>query len=243
MVRPFRLLILFQLAAVGPLAAQETKPSPAPAAKATEKSPESAVALKAEPATAKSGNSSAEVKAAPDGAPPPAAAAAEDPIAPVRPPLRQRSTSMDALFRLVPIGRTHEGVHYPVMDGNLISALVDSERMTRIDENSLRFENAVIDQRGTDPMTFRLVSAVYNRATDQLMSTQPAVIETKSYRIEGDAMNYDRKGNVSRMDGRVRMTIFDLDDAEKTETKEPKKAPAQPNPAPPSPATPPKPQP
>jgi hypothetical protein len=118
-------------------------------------------------------------------------------------------SSMDALFKIIPVGRTHEGVRYPVMDGNRISAVVDSEFMTRIDENNLQFENAVIDQRGEDPVVFHLTKAVYNRQLDQLMSTQPAMIESRTYRIEGDSLNYDRKNNVSRMDGRVRMTIFD----------------------------------
>jgi hypothetical protein len=124
---------------------------------------------------------------------------------------KPKASSLDALFRLVPIGRTHEGVRYPVMENGSLTSNVTSERMTRLDENSLRFEKAVIDQKGTDPLTFHLESAVYNRSSDLLLSNQPARIDSKTYQIEGDSLSYDRKSSVARMDGRVRMIIFDLD--------------------------------
>ncbi len=119
-------------------------------------------------------------------------------------------SNLDALFKLVPLGKTHTGVRYPVIEAGKISSMVVSERLTRLDENSLLFDNAVIDQKGTDPMTFRLQRATYSRTTDQLQSNQPAIIENKAYHIEGDSMNFDRKTNVSRLDGRVRMVIYDV---------------------------------
>ncbi len=143
--------------------------------------------------------------------PPSAEGAAVPEKAPQTPekPRFLQTGSLDALFKLVPVGRTHSGVKYPVMDNGALTALVESERMTRTDENSLTFENAVIDQKGNDPMTFRLIAAVYNKASNMLMSSQPAVIESPSYRIEGDSLAYDRGSGNSRMVGRVRMMIFD----------------------------------
>lgn len=138
-------------------------------------------------------------------------AAVSTPAAPAAGLPKPKASSLDALFRLVPIGRTHEGVRYPVMENGSLTSNVTSERMTRLDENSLRFEKAVIDQKGTDPLTFHLESAVYNRSSDLLLSNQPARIDSKTYQIEGDSLSYDRKSSVARMDGRVRMTIFDLD--------------------------------
>jgi hypothetical protein len=135
------------------------------------------------------------------GAPGAAAAPSQIP----KPP----TTSLDALFKLVPEGKTHEVVAYPVMENGVMASFIQSERMTRLDDNCLRFENAVIDQKGEKPMTFRLVSAVYNRSTDQLMSTQHSVIENADYTIEGDTMNYDRKSTTSRMTN-IRMTIFNM---------------------------------
>jgi len=148
---------------------------------------------------------------------------------------RTKNTSLDALFKLVPIGRTHEGVRYPVMEKGTLSSMVTSERMTRLDENSLQFEEAVIDQRGDEPLTFHLERATYNRASDLLLSSQPSRIESKTYQIEGDSMSYDRKSSVARMDGRVRMIIFDTDSMRKSESP----ASAAPAPATGSPANPP----
>ena len=141
----------------------------------------------------------------------PGPVAATTPATPTAGMPRPKASSLDALFRLVPIGRTHEGVRYPVMENGSLTSNVTSERMTRLDENSLRFEKAVIDQKGTDPLTFHLESAVYNRSSDLLLSNQPARIDSKTYQIEGDSLSYDRKSSVARMDGRVRMIIFDLD--------------------------------
>jgi Lipopolysaccharide-assembly, LptC-related len=119
------------------------------------------------------------------------------------------TSSLDALFKLVEIGRTHEGVRYPVLENGKMTSMVQSERMTRIDDNLLEMENAVIDQRADDPIKFYLQRATFNRKTDQLLSSQPTRIEGQTYEIEGDTMSYDRKNSVARLDGRVRMIVYD----------------------------------
>lgn len=128
---------------------------------------------------------------------------------PAAPPAKVRATSLDALFKLVDIGRTHLGVRYPVMDKGVMSSMITSQRMTRLDENRLQFEEAIIDQRTTDPLRFILQRAEYNRQSDQLLSSQPSRIESKGYTIEGDSMSYDRKTSVARLNGRVRMIVFE----------------------------------
>jgi hypothetical protein len=142
---------------------------------------------------------------------------------------------MDALFKLVPIGRTHEGVRYPVMENGVMTSMVTSERMTRLDENNLQFEDAIIDQRGNEPLRFYLERAVYSRVSELLLSNQPARIESATYHIESDSLSFDRKNNVARLDGRVRMTIFDLNAGQK---KAPTEKSAAAEPAKPAPAVP-----
>lgn len=141
-----------------------------------------------------------------------AAALAEDTkpaAAPAAAKEKAHPSSLDALFKLVDIGRTHLGVRYPVMDKGVMSSMITSERMTRLDENRLQFEDAIIDQRATDPLKFILQRAEYNRQSDQLLSNQPSRIESKTYQIEGDSMTYDRKTSVARLDGRVRMIVYE----------------------------------
>lgn len=131
------------------------------------------------------------------------------PAVPPPAPKPLQTTSLDSLFKLVPEGRPHKGLRYPVMENGNITSFIQSERMTRIDENSLQFEDAIIDQKGETPMKFKLVRAVYNRVTGQLMSNQHSVIENADYTIEGDSLNYDRKSTVSRMTN-IRMTIYNM---------------------------------
>lgn len=127
------------------------------------------------------------------------------------PKRRVRTTSLDALFKLVPIGRTHEGVRYPVMEKGKLTSMVNSARMTRLDEDSIQFEDAILDQRGDEALTFYLQRAIYDRNADLLLSNQPARIESKTYEIEGDSMAFDRKTGQARLDGRVRMIIYESD--------------------------------
>lgn len=137
------------------------------------------------------------------------------------PKRRVRATSLDALFKLVPIGRTHEGVRYPVMEKGKLTSMVNSARMTRLDEDSLQFEDAILDQRGDEALTFYLERAIYDRTADLLLSNQPARIESKTYEIEGDSMAFDRKTGQARLDGRVRMIIYESDPKKSAPTPEP----------------------
>ena len=145
-------------------------------------------------------------------------------------PARATTSPLDSLFKLVDVGRTHLGVRYPVIDKGILTSMVTSERMTRLDDNRLLFEDAVIDQSSgsDDTLKFILQRAEYNRQSEQLVSSQPSRIENKAYVIEGDSLAYDTKTRVARLDGRVRMIIF--------ESPTPA-APAAPNPEPAPPAS------
>ena len=155
--------------------------------------------------------------------------AAQDPkpVAPTKP----TTSPLDSLFKLVDVGRTHLGVRYPVIDKGVMTSMFTSERMTRLDDNRLLFEDAIIDQssgsNSDDTLRFILQRAEYNRQSEQLVSSQPSRVENKAYVIEGDSLAYDTKNRVARLDGRVRMIIFET----------PAPAPATPTaPAPPAPA-------
>lgn len=119
------------------------------------------------------------------------------------------TAGLDQLFRIIDLGRPQIGVRYPVLEKGKTTSLIISQRMTKLDENLLELEDAIIDQKnGDNPMKFFLERATYNRLTDQLLSAQPSRIESKDYQIEGDNMAFDRKNNVARLDGRVRMIVY-----------------------------------
>ena len=159
--------------------------------------------------------------------------AAQDPK-PVTPAWPSTSP-LDSLFKLVDVGRTHLGVRYPVIEKGVLTSMVTSERMTRMDDNRLLFEDAVIDQSSgsgsNDTLKFILQRAEYNRQSEQLVSSQPSRIENKAYVIEGDSLAYDTKSRVARLDGRVRMIIFESPTPAAPVAPAPDPEPAAPDPA------------
>jgi hypothetical protein len=122
--------------------------------------------------------------------------------------LRGRTLPMDSLFNIVQIGRTQEGVHLPMAENGKVTTVVDAEKMTRVDEHNIEFEQAVINQKARDGVIVHMPRGYYNRQDDLLLSTLPAIVESTQYRIEGDALSVDRKTNTYRMDGRVRFMFF-----------------------------------
>ena len=162
--------------------------------------------------------------------------AAQDPK-PVT-PARPTTSPLDSLFKLVDVGRTHLGVRYPVIDKGVLTSMVTSERMTRMDDNRLLFEDAVIDQSSgsDDTLRFILQRAEYNRQSEQLVSSQPSRIENKAYVIEGDSLAYDTKTRVARLDGRVRMIIFESPTPAAPTAPAPDPAPPAPSPEPSAPS-------
>ena len=163
--------------------------------------------------------------------------AAQDPK-PVA-PAKQSTSPLDSLFKLVDVGRAHLGVRYPVIDKGIMTSLITSQRMTRLDDNRLLFEDAVIDQssgpNSEDTIKFILQRAEYNRQSEQLLSSQPSRIENKAYVIEGDNLAYDTKTRMARLDGRVRMIIFETPVPAPTAPAVPAPAPTAPSPAPSAP--------
>ena len=155
-------------------------------------------------------------------------------------PAKATTSPLDSLFKLVDVGRTHLGVRYPVIDKGILTSMVTSERMTRMDDNRLLFEDAIIDQSSgsgsDDTLRFILQRAEYNRQSEQLVSSQPSRIENKAYVIEGDSLAYDTKTRVARLDGRVRMIIFESPTPVAPAAPTPDPAPPAPSPAPSAPS-------
>lgn len=158
------------------------------------------------------------------------------------------------LDMMIPAGRSHRGVHYPMyrpLDGERapetpgpgpitgikasLDSLFESELVTRLDDDHVQFDRAKWVQYDTKPaadgsslpkMKLEIERGVYDLKNDILMTNQPVRIENQQFVIEGDAMLHDRASGLTRLTGRVKMTFFN---------EEPEPAPASP-PASPAPA-------
>ncbi len=159
------------------------------------------------------------------------------------------------LDMMIPAGRSHRGVHYPMyrpLDGERapvttgpgaitgikasLDSLFESELVTRLDDDHVQFDHAKWVQYDTKPaadgsslpkMKLEIEKGVYDLKNDILMTNQPVRIENQQFVIEGDAMLHDRASGLTRLTGRVKMTFFN---------EEPEPAPASPPASPSSPA-------
>lgn len=179
------------------------------------------------------------------------------------------SRGMDVLSRsrldmMMPSGRSHRGVYYPmyrpvatdrtVLDPVLggvagvtapLASLFKSEVMTRLDEDHVQFEGAqwvqfeekpAVDGSAAPAMKLEMARGVYDLKNEILMTSQPVRIENRQFVVEGDTMLHDRSSGLTRLTGRVRMTFFQ-------DEPEPSPPPSGAKPAAALPAAPPTPQP
>ena len=175
---------------------------------------------------------------------------------------------MDVLSRarldmIMPSGRSHRGVHYPmyrpvatdraVLDPVLggiagvtapLASLFESAVVTRLDEDHVQFDRAqwvqydeplAADGSAAPTLKLAIERGVYDLKNEVLMTSQPVRIENRQFVVEGDTMLHDRASGLTRIDGRVRMTFY----REEAEAPPPGAKPAAASPArPPQPAPP-----
>ena len=182
---------------------------------------------------------------------------AEDGDPAVLPPASaQRARGIDLASRarldsMVPVGRSHRGVHYPsylktqnTLAGEepnpdntagvaaQLESLFESDVVTRLDDDHLQFEGAKWVQYeekpaadGTVPpaMTLEIESGVYDLKHEILRTNQPVRIENNQYIIEADAMLHDRASGLTVF---TRAKISFLENLEQASADEPSITPA-----------------
>lgn len=168
--------------------------------------------------------------------------------------------SRSRLDMMIPAGRSHRGVHYPmyrpadaerpqVTPGQetvtgvtaSLDSLFESELVTRLDDDHVQFDHAkwvqydvkpAADGRNQPTMKLEIERGVYDLKNDVLMTNQPVKIENRQFVIEGDTMLHDRASGLTRLTGRVKMTFFNEEPDAAPATPAPTAPPAVPPPAP-----------
>lgn len=156
-------------------------------------------------------------------------------------PTADSSRGMDVLSRarldmMVPTGRSHRGVHYPIYRPVVtertasdsapgpvagvtapLESLFESDLVTRLDEDHVQFDRAkwvqyeeqmAADGSARPTMTLEIERGVYDLKNEILMTNQPVKIENRQFIIEGDTMLHDRASGLTRLTGRVKLTFF-----------------------------------
>lgn len=161
---------------------------------------------------------------------------------PVMPPAAgDKARGIDPMSRaridlMVPPGRSHRGVHYPMYrpvapdrpatdptPGRVpgvpapLESLFESDIVTRLDHDHVQFDRArwvqyreqpALDGTAKPSMTLEIERGVYDLKNEILMTTQPVKIENDQFLITGDTMLHDRASGLTRLTGRVKMTFY-----------------------------------
>ena len=141
------------------------------------------------------------------------------------------------LDKLVAVGRSHEGLRYPIYsDGKMKGAPAreaefQSERVSRVDETWLRFTKAVFQSFGNSAApdaptrTVALEDAIYDLQYDLIFTGRPVAIEDESGSIHSGAMLYDRTTGMTIFSGGVELYLYEEPDAAAPAAAAPASAP------------------
>ncbi len=120
-------------------------------------------------------------------------------------------SDQEAMFAEIPMGETFEGVRIPQMDanGNLMM-LFDTKKATRIDDRHIDMEHLKIEIHNDDGSTFHveMPHSVFDLDTNILDSDTPVEIRREDFIINGDTAQFHTKSKFGRINGNVKMVIF-----------------------------------
>ncbi len=155
------------------------------------------------------------------------------------------SASLRAMLdKLVPEGRSHEGLRYPIYSDGKTEGAPEQEgefqsgRMSRLDETWVQFEKAQFQSFGdpaapdTATRTILLEDAIYDIRHDLLFTDTAVTVEDKAGSIHSGAMLYDRATGLTVFSGGVELYLYDEPEAAAPATPAPASAPVPENPTP-----------
>ena len=126
---------------------------------------------------------------------------------------------LERLNLLVPEGRSHEGLRYPVYaddsvkDGPMLEAEFKSQKVTRLDESHLEFRGAVYSTFGdakfpdTATRAISLQDAIYDLRQDLIFSDEPVRIDDRGGSIRSGGILHDRTTGITIFTGGVELFL------------------------------------
>ena len=133
------------------------------------------------------------------------------------------AASRERLDMLVPEGRAHEGLRYPIygaaQDGKAppLESQFESKKLTRLDATHLEFHDAIVsffgDSRYPDIATrmVTLVDAIYDFQHDILFSSSPVQILERGMIVRGGSVLHDRVSGITVFSGGLELYFNEPD--------------------------------
>lgn len=129
---------------------------------------------------------------------------AEDAVAAALPP---------ELTEMFPIGREFRGVAIPTYTKDVLSTVMRSDSITRIDEQYLDLKNLIIsiyNGAGEAETTITMARASYDLVIGELVSKTPSKIEQPKFTMTGKKMTFKTQTQVSLLEGNVKLVVPDV---------------------------------
>ncbi len=117
------------------------------------------------------------------------------------------------LTEMFPIGREFKGVAIPNYNKNVLSTVMRSDSITRIDEQFLDLKNLVIsiyNNEGKPETTITMARASYDLVIGELVSKTPSKIEQPKFTMTGNKMTFKTETQISLLEGDVKLVVPDV---------------------------------
>ena len=121
----------------------------------------------------------------------------------------EESTGLE-IGKLLPLNKPNLRVKIPGFKDGQLESMVEAEKLTRIDEDNLRLEEATI-QLIPQSLLIKLRTALYSTEGAILSSNEKTTISSKEFTMTGAAMDFDTASGKGRMTGPVRMIIHNVE--------------------------------
>lgn len=123
----------------------------------------------------------------------------------------------------IPPGHTAEGVVFPVFEKGRLQMNFKMNEAKRLDNGHLQataLNIETFDEKGASEMTIDMPRSVLDLNTKIVTSDVPVTIRRADFEVTGETMTFNTETRQGRMIGKVRMLIFNRDEAERGQTEQ-----------------------
>jgi lipopolysaccharide export system protein LptC len=129
---------------------------------------------------------------------------------------KQREPASNKMSLPIPKGHDSKGLKIPYFGADRkLQMMFTIGVASRLDEDHVRMSDLLVetfDDAGAKDMVITLPASVLDLNTRVLTSKTNVTIKRSDFEVTGDAMQFDTKTKNGRVEGRVRMLIYNLDE-------------------------------
>ena len=120
----------------------------------------------------------------------------------------------------IPVGHDAKGLRLPMRnDQGKLQAIVDVEKVRRIDQANMEMHNSVIqtydEQTGERSAKVQMTNSTMNTETNVITTQDPVIITREDFQLTGDAAVFNTKTRQGKVMKNVKLIIFNRDELKK----------------------------